>query len=52
VETQPFRQSPNAKSPARCTVVLHANGPNVPDPDPSNNQTTLTIDVIDLHDVP
>lgn len=42
----------NAKSPARCTLVLHANGPSAPDPEPSNNQTTLTIDVVDLHDVP
>lgn len=44
--------TPNAKSPARCTVVLRAIGPTVPDPGPSNSQTTLTIDVIDLHDVP
>ena len=38
--------TPNADSPARCTVVLRATGPGAPDPEPSNNQTTLTIDVI------
>jgi hypothetical protein len=42
--------TPNPKSPARCTVVLRATGPSAPDPEPSNNQTTLTIDIVDHTD--
>jgi len=40
----------NTKSPARCTAVLTATGPSVPDPDPSNNTTRLVINVIDKND--
>jgi hypothetical protein len=43
--------TPNAKSPARCTQQLCAAGPmgNV-EPNPSNDCTQLTIDVIDQND--
>jgi len=42
----------NPKSPARCTTTIHATGPTDPDPESSNNATTLTVDVVDKHDVP
>jgi YVTN family beta-propeller protein len=41
--------SPSALSPARCTAVLTVVGP-PGDTDASNNQTRLTIDVIDAND--
>jgi hypothetical protein len=48
--------TPNALSPIRCTVTLGATGPTNPEiapaQDPTNNTTTLVIDVVDKHDVP
>jgi hypothetical protein len=43
--------TPNPKSPTRCTVRITAVGPGG-DTDPTNNATTLTVDVIDKNDVP
>ena len=47
-----FADTPNAKSPVRCTAVLRAVGPTDPDPDVTNNSTQLVIDVIDRSDLP
>lgn len=42
----------NAKSPLRCTAVLSATGPSGPgDPDTTNNDTKLVIDLIDKNDL-
>ena len=45
--------SPNAKSPARCTLTLTASAvttDTVIEPNPSNNQITVDIEVIDKND--
>jgi hypothetical protein len=47
-----FADTPNAKSPVRCTAVLRAVGPTDPDPDSTNNATQLVIDVLDRSDLP
>ncbi len=47
-----FADTPNAKSPVRCTAVLRAVGPTDPDPDVTNNATQVVIDVIDRSDLP
>jgi hypothetical protein len=42
----------NPKSPQRCTAVLSATGPSGPgDPDTTNNDTRLVIDIIDKNDL-
>jgi hypothetical protein len=42
----------NPKSPHRCTAVLTATGPDGPgDPDTTNNDTKLVIDIIDKNDL-
>lgn len=42
----------NPKSPHRCTAVLTAIGPDGPgDPDTTNNETKLVIDIIDKNDL-
>lgn len=40
----------NRKSPERCFATVTATGPSDPDPEPSNNRSTLVIDVIDGND--
>jgi hypothetical protein len=42
--------TPNKKSPQRCTAVVTATGPNDPDPDTTNNATNLVIDIYDKND--
>ncbi|HVM98047.1 MAG TPA: hypothetical protein VMT89_16750 [Candidatus Acidoferrales bacterium] len=54
VRAQDFT-SPNAKSPARCTLTLTASAvtsDTVIEPNPSNNQVTVDIEVIDKNDFP
>jgi len=42
--------TPNSKSPHRCTATITATGPSDPDPDTTNNTTSLVIDILDLND--
>jgi len=42
--------TPNRKSPERCFATVTATGPSNPDPEPSNNVSTLVIDIFDKND--
>lgn len=43
--------TPSAVSPYRCIATLTATGPSDPDPDTTNNETQLVIDIIDKNDL-
>jgi hypothetical protein len=42
--------TPNKRSPLRCLVTFSASGPTDPDSEPSNNKSTVVIDVLDGND--
>lgn len=43
--------TPNPASPQRCLATLSATGPSDPDPDTTNNDAVLVIDVVDKNDL-
>ncbi len=43
--------TPTKASPHRCIATVTATGPSDPDPDTTNNQTQLVIDIIDKNDL-
>ncbi|MBI3783900.1 MAG: hypothetical protein HY270_10910 [Deltaproteobacteria bacterium] len=42
--------TPNRRSPLRCLVTFTASGPIHPDDEPSNNSSTMMIDLLDAND--
>lgn len=42
--------TPNPKAPLRCVATVAVDGPASPDPEPSNDETKVIIDVLDRND--